>query len=262
MGTLLKLVCAVALGVVGVAVGIRNLNSPARADIPVVWMPFGFQVEIGSPDSTSNDRIVNPAPMIQNQGGVCRKVRPCYVSGAIGRNVGPTWRAFLLTNTKFHDPSGRSTNIFEFDANDLISLNAEFRWVSAIRTKNRPFSFDEGGAGLIRMDSGTSGIERRSNSGGHRDSAQGDTPSGNPCLLIGEDGHCVGGVRRTSLLYQVVCLQAVLLLGLLAGFGAFRAFPISKPFDLRWFAICAASAIAGQFFLVAGITGKVWLFGI
>lgn len=92
--------------------------------------------------------------------------------------------------------------------------------------------------------------------------AKGNAPGGNPCLLIGEDGDCVGGVRRTSPLYQIVCLQAVLLFGLLAGFGVVRAFPVSQIFNRRWAAISAASMILGGLFLVAGITGKVWLFGI
>jgi hypothetical protein len=73
---------------------------------------------------------------------------------------------------------------------------------------------------------------------------------------------CLSGIRSTSLLYQVVCLQAVLLLSLLAGYSTTRAFSVGKLVDLRWLAIVSASAVADLFFLVTGITGEVWLFGI
>lgn len=140
------------------------------------------------------------------------------------------------------------------------SISASPRGIQSLAGSDPGFTskLDRGLGG----DGCSTGKPSRRNGSGHRDKAKERSPSGNPCLLVGEDGHCVGGVRRTSLLYQIVCSQAVLLFGLLAGYSATRAFPAPKVRDLRWQAIGTASAVIGLLFLVGGISGKLWLFGI
>lgn len=105
-------------------------------------------------------------------------------------------------------------------------------------------------------------VERSHDSGDHGHAAKPQAPSANPCLLVGVDGRCVGGIRRTSLLYQVVCLQAVLLFGFLTAFGAFRADRSLEGGKSLWLALSSASAVTFFLFLVAGVTGEIWLLGI
>lgn len=128
---------------------------------------------------------------------------------------------------------------------------------------NRGFIRVLGGSdGFPSRIGGHSGVNGRSDRGDHRKESEEETPDGNPCLLKSEHGGCLGGVRRTSLLYQVVCFQAMLFFGLIAGISAAKAFRPGEPIDLRWAALVPAGIIAGSFFLIAGITGKVWLFGL
>ena len=86
---------------------------------------------------------------------------------------------------------------------------------------------------------GETRIDSSSDSGSQRQHAEGQPRQGNSCLLEGQDGHCVGGVRRTSLLYQIVCSQAILLFGVFC-FSITRAFPPGERPDCRWIAGIAA----------------------
>ena len=70
----------------------------------------------------------------------------------------------------------------------------------------------------------SAGEPRGSDSRSHSDEAKEQAPRCNPCLLVPKDGSCVGGIRRTSLPYQIIRSLAVLLFSLLAGYGAPRAF--------------------------------------
>ena len=112
------------------------------------------------------------------------------------------------------------------------------------------------------MHRGHAGVEGGGNGSDHSYKPKSSPPSGNPCLLVGINGRFVGGIRSTSLLYQIICLQSVLFFGFIAGLGATKAFPVRKRCDYGWLAIASASGITGLLFLVTGITGKIWLLGI
>jgi hypothetical protein len=109
---------------------------------------------------------------------------------------------------------------------------------------------------------GISSVVRGKASRHQREEAEDQPKYGNPCLLVGRNGHCVGGVRRTSLMYKIVCAQAMLLFGFSASFALYRAFPQGKRVNRAWAALAAAWVVLGVLFLVSGITGKLWLFGI
>lgn len=106
------------------------------------------------------------------------------------------------------------------------------------------------------------GVERRSDSGNHGYEPERKTQGPNNCLLVSEDRRCFGGVRRTSLLYKIISLQAVFFFGFFTAYSAFRAFPPWKRVNSFWLAVVPASAIIGCLSLVASVTGKIWLFGI
>lgn len=129
--------------------------------------------------------------------------------------------------------------------------------------KNASLRLDESLSAPFRLFSRLLGVQSSGNGSRHREKPQSHAPRSNSCLLVGEDGDCVGGVRSTSLLYQIICLEAVLLFGLLTGYSLTRAFPsFNEPVNFAWLAACTASYVTGMFFLIAGITGNVWLFGI
>ena len=77
-------------------------------------------------------------------------------------------------------------------------------------------------------------------------------------LAVSEPRRSFGGVRRTSLLDEIVALQAVLLFGLLATIAFIRGFPLtaSKP---RWIAAGAAGAIMSVLCLKPLVSGYIWL---
>jgi hypothetical protein len=95
---------------------------------------------------------------------------------------------------------------------------------------------------------------------GHNPSTK--PPSGNPCLLVGSDGACVGGARRTSGLYDAISGFAMLFLGVGAGFSFALSQPDGERTDFRWLAVSGAALVGCCLFTVAAITGKVWLFGL
>lgn len=264
MGIILELGLGLALGVVGVPVLVGHSELPSGAIVAVSRMPLALNLEVGRSCSAANNCVVDPIPPVEDDAFGLRNFWAWDRTFAVRRDVNPASSAPRFFRSECGYAGPRSPNIFECDANDLASAfrSTQVHYLRGDYPKNGSFGTNESLMRLIGVDRSTARIERGGNGRSHRDEAQSYTPSGNPCLLKGEDGHCVGGVRRTSLLYKVVCIQAVLFLGILAGFGVYRSFPVSKPFDLRWLAISAASAVAGQIFLIASITGKVWLFGI
>lgn len=114
----------------------------------------------------------------------------------------------------------------------------------------------------LGVDSGETGKDGGDNRGKHRDDHKWYAPSGNPCLLVGSDGACVSGIRRTSRLYDAVCLLSALLLGIFAGISSALTFPVGKVPDYRWLAAASACAIGCLLFFEGGVTGKLWLFGL
>jgi hypothetical protein len=119
-----------------------------------------------------------------------------------------------------------------------------------------------GKSGLSRVDRRSAGIPSSKTGGIQSETSEDRSPSGNPCLLIGRDGACVGGVRRASGLYEIVSGFSMLLLCIVASISLGLAFPIGKRPKLGWLALSATSLIGSGLFLVAAITGEVWLFGI
>ncbi len=124
----------------------------------------------------------------------------------------------------------------------------------------RPVSGAGDICGPLCMVRGAFGEERGADSRHHRHEAQSGAPSGNPCLLEGEDGTCVGGVRLASSLYEGVSGFAMLLFGFLAPVCLALALPSCKPVQYPWFAASAACLIAGAYCLIATIGHEAWFF--
>jgi hypothetical protein len=78
---------------------------------------------------------------------------------------------------------------------------------------------------------------------------------------VGKKGRCLRGIRRTSLLYKVVSLEAVLFSGLFAGFAVTKGCPVEERPDGRWIAGAIAGVVLGPYILLAGITGELRLIG-
>ncbi len=103
--------------------------------------------------------------------------------------------------------------------------------------------------------------EQRSGNGSEQgDNARSEAPSGNPCLLVGNDGGCIGSVCRTSSLNEIIAGSAMLFFGLCAGVGFAFSQPDGKRTNLGWLATGTARAVVCGFFAIAAVAGKVWLF--
>jgi hypothetical protein len=101
-----------------------------------------------------------------------------------------------------------------------------------------------------------------SNGGEQRNDARTKSPSGNPCLVEDERSLCVGGIRRTSSLYEAVSGFAMLFCCVGAGVALPFAFMPGKPFKPIWLAVSAAGLIFCGLFARAAIIGDVWLLGL
>ena len=257
------IVCGV-LGVVRVSGAVRNFNYPIAGAISVIVRPFDSQLKVASSDVPAEHLIIDPKQTIYYDVMGRRYHWSSYGHFLIWRDINPPLLAIRFQSTKRDYLSGRAADISEDNNNGLNVLAAlhEYPRMCGHYADYGPFRCNESVVRFGRMDRRHSGVESGGYGGDHSDKSKGGSPSGNSCLLVGGDRRCVGGVRRTSLLYQIICLQAVLLFGLLAGYGTTRAIPAGKQVDLRWLAISAASAIIGALFLFGGVTGKVWLFGI
>lgn len=179
----------------------------------------------------------------------------------------------LVNDLNFHlsREGGRLSAILDDNAKadaaiDYLAIHGFYRKIrSNLRLSNMTTTFNGSFSRIgttARFVGGALSEPSGGDSRAHSHDTQKGAPRANPCLLVSEDGTCVGGIRRTSLLYKIVTGQAVLLFGFLAGFGATRAFPIGKAANYQWITIIAASAVASMLFLIANITGKLWLFGI
>jgi hypothetical protein len=78
-------------------------------------------------------------------------------------------------------------------------------------------------------------------------------------LLVRQKDDLFGGVRRTSLLDEVICIQAMLF----SIFGASLAFslgiPPGEPSKPLWLALGTAGAIVGVLFRKVLVSGWIWL---
>jgi hypothetical protein len=68
-----------------------------------------------------------------------------------------------------------------------------------------------------------------------------------------------GGVRRTGLLDEIICLQAMLLSGLGAGLAYAVGMSPGKPRKPLWIALGAAGTVLGILLLKVLVTGYIWL---
>lgn len=246
-------------------VGVRHLKEPTAGEWTVGRMVSPGQSEIGRSSFPANDRVFDPKlsfkddiPII-GQGGASNN----HLS--VRGNIAPSGGAVLRLRSKGGNPPRRATDVLEGDRNSALILLAsgQASLSGGHDAKDSPLGIHERLVRFVGMDGRAPRIEGRSDGRAHSDEAQGKAPSSNPCLLVGENGHCVGGVRRTSLLYQIVASQAVLLGGLLAGYGFFRSFPVGRKFFYpRWFAIATTGMVVGCYGLIASIRGEAWLFGL
>ena len=141
------------------------------------------------------------------------------------------------------------------------------RFIQSVLTSLRPlFGLFDGLERSVGTAFGLEGGALREDGGAYRgeqrESANYAAPSGNPCLLVGGDGLCVGGARRTSRLYDAVSAFAMLLFCLCAGVSFALSQPDGEHTDFRWLAVCAACLIGMGLFLKALFTGQIWLFGL
>lgn len=162
----------------------------------------------------------------------CYRLRNCFADILNGNYTGESNRRPRYGNTRLREIDVKPWSQILFSSD-----RAAHSMVSGAFSKN-------------------SGTER----GEQGDYPRAQSPRGNSCLLVGRDGLCVGGVRRTSSLYQLVSGFAMLLLGLLAGLTFPNAFPTGQPFKRSWLAFASACAIGSGLFAVAAITGEIWLF--
>lgn len=256
---------AMGLGVVGMPVGVRHLKEPTAGKGAVWSMPATGHPEIGRSRSPADDRVFDPEPPVEDGVSIIGHWKARHKSLPVGRDIAPSGRAVVRLGSKGSNPARSAANILEIYRNDILLLPAsgQHSLSGGDHAKNRPLGIHESLVRFVGMNRRAARVEGGGDGGSHSDKAQGKAPSGNPCLLVGENGHCVGGVRRTSLLYQIVASQAVLLGGLLAGYGFFRSFPVGRKFFYpRWLAIATTGMVAGCYGLIASIGGEAWLFGL
>jgi hypothetical protein len=166
----------------------------------------------------------------------------------------------------FHVGSGRIAIIL--DENDdgeraLVSPHKLSFSVNSDRyIQPRAHSISGGARALFGMVGGESGVNRRADGSGHRDEAKRGPDGGNPCVAESEDHTCIGGLRRTSVLYQIVCIGLTLILGALAGVGIANGFPPSGNPKPVWLASGLIGMLGGGIFLIAAVDGNLWLFGL
>lgn len=147
-------------------------------------------------------------------------------------------------------------------ANILRNRLDRKRGGSECRHQHGLLALPVGLGGVLSVESRSFGKDRSGHSGEQGKETKGRAPRLNSCLAVSEEGSCLGGYRRTSRLYEIVSGFSMLLLGLCAGVCLALSQPDGKRTDPRWFAVGAASAIGGSLFLIAAITGKIWLFGL
>ena len=110
--------------------------------------------------------------------------------------------------------------------------------------------------------SSTLSKQRGGDGGQHGYEAKASAPSGNPCLLVGGDGACVGGVRLASRLYEAVSGFAMLLFGFLASLFLAMGVPTGERIKARWIAAAATCLVCAVYFLIAAISAELWVFGL
>jgi hypothetical protein len=111
------------------------------------------------------------------------------------------------------------------------------------------------------LEGGPPGVDRGGYGGSHGNKAKDQPDERHPGLTVGEPDDGIGGVRRTGLLDEIICLQAVLLSGFGAAVAFVRGFPArdDEPRKPRWIAAGAAGLVTGLLFLKPLVTGQIWL---
>ena len=181
-------------------------------------------------DLSSNDSRVHKNASCESLPGVFEDyVGPYFVSGAeLGMVLVLNW--FKENNVFAGNPSAAS---FAGD------VRAFFGVVS----------------GLFREVGGGDGSEQRQET-------ERRAPCFDACLDGSVNSAALTGYRRTSVLYEIVSGFAMLFLCLCAGISLGLSLRQREQVDFRWLATSAACAVGSGLFLIAAITGKIWLFGL
>lgn len=130
----------------------------------------------------------------------------------------------------------------------------------------RAILFEKGFTGDIgtplRLVSRPSSIDGGADGGEHRNEPKTGPNGGNPCLIEGVDGLCVGGVRTASSLYVGVSILLIFVCGPLASLSLCLSCWPGKAFDLRWAAMSLGFALMSAYGVYCAGTCKGYLFGI
>lgn len=168
------------------------------------------------------------------------------------RNLNPLRRAGAMRFLKARSPG--------MNVSAHTDVGLALRFLESFRSDiGRAARFNRVGFGVF---GGPLGEERSSD--GRKQSQQPNrrAPSFNPSLDSRVSRLSFGGYRRTSRLYEAISGFAMLFLGVCAGVGFALSQPSRQRIDSRWLAFSAASAVGSGLFLIAAITGKIWLFGL
>jgi hypothetical protein len=101
---------------------------------------------------------------------------------------------------------------------NAANVSSNLRLADLAGGGDRQFGGNSSSSGIISSRYG--GTERKKSEGKPKDGEQG--------LKVRKEGTRLGGVRRTSLLYKIVYLEAMLFTGILAGYSVTRVFPARK----------------------------------
>lgn len=132
---------------------------------------------------------------------------------------------------------------------------------------DRPFKFERRSrqpAGVVNLGFAGKGGAPRKERGGYsrekRKNANNGLNNHGFGLVESQHSYVFGGVRRTSLLDEIILLEAMLLACFGTGIALYRSFPISseQP-QMLWIAVAATGAIISFLLLKPLIYGWVWL---
>lgn len=103
------------------------------------------------------------------------------------------------------------------------------------------------------------GVVRGESSGNESEQANNGSDYHQSGLLERQRGGGFGGIRSTSLLDEVIALEAMLLFCFLATCSLIRGYPVGKPANALWIAVGATWTVSAGLCLNPLITGDIWL---
>jgi hypothetical protein len=184
-----------------------------------------------------------------------------FTSNVEGRTIHlhDSWRISSISerNLPVHEPGLTMSGHFDvrFLINEVRSRLFYAKFSAQAETGT------SGIGSIFGSGSRTPSVDRSGDRSAERQEAKGKANNAKQSLKVREEGAGLSGIRRTSLLYKIVCLEAMGLSGVLAAFSITRVFPVNERPKNRWIAGAFAGVIAGFYFLFAGITGELWPIG-